>query len=64
MRKRNIPRMVVDVSDTFTVKVKALLAHQSQKVAIGVLLWKMILKDWLNGLFYGCRYAEVFYRLK
>ena len=59
-----MPRMVVDVSDTFTTKVKSLLAHESQKVAIGVLMWKMILKDWFNGLVYGCRYAEVFYKLK
>ena len=63
-RRRNDPRMVVDVSSTFTQKVKSLLAHESQKVAIGMLLWKMILKDWFNGLVYGHRYAEVFYRLK
>lgn len=63
-RKRNYPRMVVDVSDAFSQKVKALLAHESQKVAIGMLLWKMILKDWFNGLVYGKRYVEVFFRLR
>jgi len=63
-RKRNLPRMVVDVTSTFNAKIKALLTHESQTAAIALLLWKIILKDWFNGLMYGYRYAEVFYRLK
>lgn len=63
-RKRNLPRMVVDVSDAFTQKVRALLVHESQKMAIGMLLWKMVVKDWFNGLVYGHRYAEVFYKIQ
>lgn len=64
LRKRNLPKMVVDVSDSFTKKVKALLVHESQKMAIGMLLWKFIVKDWFNGLVYGHRFAEVFFKLK
>jgi len=64
VRKRNLPRMVVDVSDTFTQKVKALLVHESQRMAIGMLLWRMVLKDWFNGLIYGHRYTEVFYKIQ
>ena len=64
LRKRNLPKMVVDVSDTFPQKIKAFLAHKSQKVVLGALLWKVIVKDWFSGLIHGYRYAEVFYRLK
>lgn len=63
VRNRNEPRMVVDISDTFNTKVKAFLVHESQTAAIVMLLWKLILKDWLSGLVYGHRFAEVFYRL-
>lgn len=63
VRGRNTPRMVVDISDTFNVKVKAFLIHESQTAAIAMLLWKMMLKDWLAGILYGYKYAEVFYRL-
>ena len=64
LRQRNLPRLVVDISDTFNTKVKAFLVHESQKLAIWMLLWKLILKDWLSGIIHGYKYAEVFYRLK
>jgi len=64
LRKRSLPQLVVDTSDTFNTKVKAFLVHESQKLAIWSLLWKLILKDWLSGLIHGYKYAEVFYRLK
>ena len=64
LRQRNLPRLVVDISDTFNTKIKAFLVHESQKLAIWALLWKLILKDWLSGVVHGYKYAEVFYRLK
>lgn len=64
LRKRNLPRLVVDISDTFNTKIKAFLIHESQTLAIWSLLWKLILKDWLSGLIHGYKYAEVFYKLK
>ncbi len=64
LRQRNLPRLVVDISDTFNTKIKAFLVHESQKLAIWMLLWKLILKDWLSGIIHGYKYAEVFYRLK
>ncbi len=64
LRNRNLPRLVVDISKTFNIKVKAFLVHESQKLAIWALLWKLILKDWISGLIHGYKYAEVFYRLK
>jgi LmbE family N-acetylglucosaminyl deacetylase len=64
LRNRNLPRLVVDIGDTFNTKIKAFLVHESQTLAIWSLLWKLILKDWLSGLVHGYKYAEVFYKLK
>jgi LmbE family N-acetylglucosaminyl deacetylase len=64
LRNRNLPRLVVDISDTFNTKIRAFLVHESQKLAIWALLWKLIVKDWLSGVIHGYKYAEVFYRLK
>ena len=68
LRQRNLPRLVVDTSKTFTTKMRAFLVHKSQLQAwmlgMWMLLWKLIVKDWLSGLLHGYTYAEVFYRLK
>jgi LmbE family N-acetylglucosaminyl deacetylase len=64
LRNRNLPRMVVNISDTFNTKIKAFLVHESQTLAIWSLLWKLIIKDWLSGVLHGYKYAEVFYKLK
>jgi len=68
LRKRNVPRLVVDTSDTFNMKVKAFLVHKSQlqmwMLPMWALFWKLIVKDWLSGVIHGYRFAEVFYRLK
>ena len=68
LRNKNLPRLVVDISDTFNTKVKAFLVHESQfqvwEVGNWGLLWKLVLKDWLSGFIHGYKYAEVFYRLK
>jgi len=64
IKKRNLPRLVVDVSDTFNLKIKSFLSHESQKVVIWAMLWKIIAKDWFSGFVNGYRYAEVFYRIQ
>jgi LmbE family N-acetylglucosaminyl deacetylase len=62
--KRGFPKLVVDVSNTFDLKIKALKVHESQKMTILSLLWRIYLKDRLNGWKNKCRYAEVFYKIK
>src|SRR5574341_63793 len=62
LRNRNLPRLVVDISSTFNTKIKAFLVHESQTATIWLLLWKLILKDWLSGIIHSYKYAEVFYR--
>ncbi len=64
LRKRNLPQLVVNTTDTFNTKVRAFLIHESQKLAIWSLLGKVIIKDWLSGMIHGYKYAEVFYRLR
>jgi len=48
---RNIhtPRLVVDMSETFDTKIRALMAHKSQKLTIVNLLWSIYVKAVLNG---------------
>lgn len=61
---QNLPKLVVDITDTFQTKIKALKAHESQKLAITTLLWNIYLKARINGIYAGTKFAEVFYRLK
>lgn len=63
MKNRNKPRLVVDVSDTHKKKIEAFKAHESQQATIRFLLWKVYVRDYLNGFNNKCRFAEVFIRL-
>ena len=64
-RKRNNPRLIVDISDTFKTKMKAIAAHKSQiKLPLIIpLRWKVILHDAINGWKNECMYAEVFNKI-
>ncbi len=63
-RKRNSPKLVVDISSTFRNKIDAFKVHKSQKLAIWTLMWNVYLKALLNGFNNGVKYAEVFYKIK
>lgn len=67
MRKREAPKLVVDVSDTYETKVKALTAHKSQFEHIAPFMTMFRFTTWLRALINGwasnCKYAEVFYKL-
>lgn len=63
LKKKNLPKLVEDISETFHTKVEALKAHKSQKATIISLMWNMYLKAITNGFFYRCKYAEVFYKI-
>lgn len=64
-KHRDRPRLVVDISKTFDLKLAAIAAHKSQeRIVIGPLLKANVsVKDFLNGFTYGVRYAEVFLKL-
>lgn len=55
-----VPRMVVDVSKTFDLKIRAFRIHESQSTAIATLLWSIYLNNFFAGRQIGCRFAEVF----
>jgi LmbE family N-acetylglucosaminyl deacetylase len=65
--KRDAPKLVVDVSDTYHLKSKALKAHKSQVKHLFPFIPALQFKVWLHALTHGwkhgCRYAEVFYKL-
>jgi LmbE family N-acetylglucosaminyl deacetylase len=64
IKNRNLPKMVVDVTKTFSRKIEAIKAHQSQQITIVSLLWNVYAKAIMNGSSHNCKYAEVFYKLK
>ncbi|MBC8500746.1 MAG: PIG-L family deacetylase [Nanoarchaeota archaeon] len=66
-RKKH-PKLVVDTSETFDTKIKALKCFKSQFNILGFLnffaLATMYVKNVMNGRKYNTKYAEVFYRLR
>jgi len=72
IKKRNKPKLVVDISSTFKTKMKALKAFKSQidlstfynyLVLNNFFFFIIHIKDLLNGIKHNTRYAEVFYKV-
>ncbi len=65
--KRDAPKLVVDVSGTCNLKLKALKAHKSQTGHLFPFIPALRFKMWLHALSqgwkHGCKYAEAFYKL-
>jgi len=73
LTKRNKPKLVVDTSATFDLKIQALKAFKSQidlaafynYITINNFFFFLVhIKDMLNGIRNGMRYAEVFYKIR
>ncbi len=64
LRKRHSPKMIVDVTETFSLKMKAFSLHKSQWHAKAIMTPAAYARGLLNGLNHNMRYAEVFYKLK
>lgn len=64
IRKRGLPRLVVDITDTFETKIEALRAHKSQVNTLMSLGWLVHFKARMNGWNNNCKYAEVFDKIK
>ena len=62
--RNKFPNLVVDISKYYTIKLKALKCHRSQKITMLSLLWNVFRKDFFNGLKNKCRFAEVFYKIR
>jgi LmbE family N-acetylglucosaminyl deacetylase len=63
-RKRDQPKLYVDITDTFKTKLSALRCFESQKIAMITLLWSVYLRAIINGLHNHCKYAERFYKIR
>lgn len=64
IKKRNRPKLIVDISSTVKLKINALLCFKSQKLSIYQLLPITLIKNFIAGLQYDMRFAEVFYRVE
>ena len=63
-RKRESPKLVVDISDTFEKKIKACKAHESQKIVMIQMIPLTYTRAIINGLNYGHKYAEIFFKIR
>jgi LmbE family N-acetylglucosaminyl deacetylase len=61
---RSTPQLVVDISETFEHKTRALAKFSSQKLALAQLWPTVIIKAIGNGLKTNTRYAEAFYKIR
>lgn len=64
IRRRNSPKLVVDITETFHKKLQSFKVHKSQKLTFLFLTWQVWLRAFLAGWNNKCRYAEVFYKLR
>lgn len=63
--KRSLPKLYVDISKTFHLKIKALKEFKSQMFnALVWLLPSVYFKAICSGIHSKCRFAEVFYKVK
>ena len=64
IRHRDFPKLVVDITNTFPLKVKALKCHESQFTALLSMMPSTYTRAIVNGLRFGHRYAEKFTRIR
>lgn len=64
VKKRDVPRLVVDISDSFKIKLKALSVFRSQIIAMVSLKWSVYVKAFFAGLRNNVQFAEVFYKIR
>lgn len=64
LRKRAVPRLVVDITSTFNKKLKSIEAHKSQTMTMLSLGWTVYFKAIMNGWNNNCKYAEVFDKIE
>jgi LmbE family N-acetylglucosaminyl deacetylase len=63
-KKRHYVKILIDISDTFDMKVKALKMFESQKLSLISLMWSVYTKAWSNGKEINSKYGEAFYKIR
>jgi len=64
IKKRNLPKVYIDVTDNFSVKMKALNCFKSQTYAMLIPYVTSYISSFINGLKNECRRAEKFYKIR
>lgn len=64
IKERNIPTLYVNISKTFSIKIKALKCFESQWMSMVSLLWSVYWRAIRNGFKARCMFAEVFYKIR
>ena len=63
VRKRNSPRLVINIDNEFKEKVRALKEFKSQKMALLQLTPVVYIKALLSGWKHDCKFAEEFHKV-
>ena len=63
VKHRNEPKLVVDITNTFSKKIDALACHKSQKMVILLFTIRLYLESFINGLNNDCKFAEIFHKV-
>jgi len=64
LRKSHLPKMYVDVTDTFKLKLKALKCFPSQWSSMLSLMWSVYTKALVHGFHIHKHFAERFFKIK
>ncbi len=64
IRTMKLPKLFVDISNTFDKKIKALEFFESQKITMFSLLWSVYVRAFVNGFRIRKRFAERFYKVR
>lgn len=64
LRKRNLPKMIIDISGTFKQKLKALKLFKSQKAALIQLMPLVYLRAFKHGFEGKFKWGEKFYKIR
>ncbi|MCK4521927.1 MAG: PIG-L family deacetylase [Nanoarchaeota archaeon] len=64
IKKRNAPKLIVDISPTFKLKLKALKCFKSQGISMFQLIPAVYARAIINGINYNHKFVEVFNKIK
>lgn len=64
LRYRDVPKLVVDISQEFSRKLRAFQCHESQFLTMLTMVPTMYFRALFAGIHYGCKYAEIFLKVR
>jgi len=64
IKKTNLPKLYVDITETFPIKIKAIKIFQSQKIALFTLFWSVYLRAIIHGMHINKKYGERFFKIR